>query len=179
MSNGLWIPDGKGGYRQEDGTYTVRLELPPIEIPCHLREDFAINPKAEDIFIRAVQQALTQSLSDPRTRLREPTVRAVKERIEMCYSAIATMRHDLKYPLKKCCDLLPAALMRALLGSGRLEDELAASEGDKMWRGQAPDAIHEVDRKEPSSTMLPLDDIAPEAATVAIAPEAEKAAEEV
>lgn len=178
MGEGIWLPDGKGGYSREDEKRTLRLEIPPIEIPYHLREDFAINPKAEDLFIKAVQKALAISLSDSRTRLREPTVRAVKERIEMCYGAMVTMRHDLKYPLKKCCSLLPAAVMKALLSSGRLDDAMAQSEQDKIWRGQGTEAAHAIDRKDPVSTKPPGEDVAPEAAAVEVDPEAEQAAKE-
>lgn len=172
---GLWVPDGKGGYAQE-GVHTVKLEIPPIDIPYHLQEDFAVNPQAERQFADAVGKALAVSFSDPRTRLREPTVRAVKERIELCYAAVVTMRHDLKYALRKCFDLLPAALMRSLLGSSRLEDEMATHQDSCMWKGQASDAMHDMDTMGVGGT--PKDDLSSEAPSVEIDEAAVRASEE-
>jgi len=131
MSN-LFLPDGKGSYTQQ----VQRLELPPIEVPYHLREDLEANPKLEPAFYAAVQKAMNTSMNDPRTRLREFTHRAAKERIELCYMALVTMRYDMKFPLKKCFDLLPGALMQALTSGLRLDDEMVhAGRDPKWWKG--------------------------------------------
>jgi hypothetical protein len=138
MSNSIYIPDGSGGYRlsnekpkPNDDAYTFTIPAP--QIPQHLQEDFAANPQLEQALFQAIKTALDMSLSDPRTAFRNPTARSIKERIELCYETITTMRNDLAYPLKKCCDLLPQKLMDALLKGTRLDDEMAQQQDQKFW----------------------------------------------
>jgi hypothetical protein len=133
MSNGIYIPDGKGDYRLSDAPPEQTFTVPEPEIPQHLRDDFEANPQLVSIFYQAVQTALNMSLSDPRTTFRNPTARAIKERIELIYETITTMRHELAYPLKKCCDLLPQRLMDSLLKGTRLDDEMAQHADQKLW----------------------------------------------
>ena len=148
----MYLPDGKGGY-VEPGTERAELKIPPIEIPQHLREDILANPHLETPFFEAVKKALDASLNHPETALREPSVRAIKQRIEQIYMAIEAMRYDLKYPLKKCFDLLPGAVMTALRGGGRIEDEMAKHDGQTAWPGQGKKETmlvgEEMDHEEP------------------------------
>jgi len=138
----LFLPDGQGGYVQE----VRRIEVPPVEIPKHLQEDLAMNSKLEPQFYTSVQRALDASFQNPATAMREPTALAIKDRIEKCYEAIVLMRNDLGFPLKKCFDLLPNALIEALVGGERVEDRMAyAGRDPKFWAGNSAPAVTAVD----------------------------------
>lgn len=133
MSSILWTPDqGGAGFGREER----RFEIPEIRLPHHLREEFDANPKQEREFYHAVKQALDVSLSDPRTALRNPTVAAIKERIETCYSAVVEMRMDMHYSFRRCWDLLSARLMDALLKGTKLADEMERGHDETFWAGR-------------------------------------------
>jgi len=116
------------------------IKLPPIEVPAPLREDLAVNPHMEAGFYKAVQQALDASLRDPDTALREPTAKALIERIEACYNTLVIMRREMNFPLAKCYDLLPQYFQKALLRGQRPEDLIEQVAGQaKAWdKGSAP-----------------------------------------
>jgi len=157
MSDALYLPDGHGGYRQQ----IKKLELPPIEVPRHLQDDLAVNPKMEPKFYAAVQRALNESFHDPSTALREPTSKAVQERIELCYEALVVMRHDMKFPLKKCFDLLPRTLIEALIGGERLDDQMAKEGQDPTyWQKdkQRTDAVASGDLTPENAPHLEVED---------------------
>ena len=119
------------------------IKLPPIEVPAPLREDLAVNPHMEAGFYKAVQQALDASLRDPDTALREPTAKALIERIEACYNTLVIMRREMKFPLAKCVDLLPQYFMKSLAAGRRTEDmiEQAAGSNTAWDKGSPPENV--------------------------------------
>jgi hypothetical protein len=131
-SSYLWTPGSDGAFGRDE----QRFEIPEIHLPHHLREDFDANPKQEREFYQAVKRALDVSLRDPRTALRTPTVAAIKERIELCYSAVVEMRMDLHFSFKRCWDLLATRLLDALLKGTKLMDEMERGSDEKFWAGR-------------------------------------------
>lgn len=118
------------------------IKLPVIEVPAPLREDFVVNPHMEVEFYRAVQKAMDKSLRTEETAIREPTVEALKQRIEMCYNTVVVMRMEMKYPLAKCCDLLPQYFMRALVEGKRPEDLIEKAATGTAWdKGSEPEKV--------------------------------------
>lgn len=131
-SSYLWTPGSNGTFGRDE----QQFKIPEIRLPHYLREDFDANPDQERKFYQAVKQALDMSLRDSRTALRNPTVAAIKERLELCYSAVVEMRMDLHFAFKRCWDLLPARLMNALLKGSRLTDEVEQGSNTKFWAGR-------------------------------------------
>ncbi len=115
------------------------IRLPPIEIPAPLKEDFAVNSHLEPVFYQTVAKALNVSLNTPETALRVVTVEALKQRIELCYSTIVTLRYELKYSLRKCLDMLPALLTEALVKGERVEDLYEKQVNGTSWAKDSPD----------------------------------------
>jgi len=134
MSNNLIIPVGP-----QAATRREEFRLPEIEIPKPLQEDFAANPHLEPVFYQTVAKALNISLNSDETRLRTVTAEALKERIEICYRTVVTLRYDLKYSLRKCLDLLPQMLVESLIRGERTEDTFERKTGiDKAWATDKP-----------------------------------------
>jgi hypothetical protein len=135
----LYLPDGRGGYTKQTGE---AITIPEPHVPQHLREDLDANPHLEPLYFEAVGKALTESLGNPATALRNPTQQALKERIEICLNAIVVMRQELYYALRKCFDLLPQALMCALIHGTRLDDEMAKSQLERYWHRTKEQETH-------------------------------------
>lgn len=115
-----------------------QIRIPAIEIPAPLRDDLVVNPKLVPNFYQAVQKALTISLQHPETK---PTILSqgvLRERAETCYGVLVILRRELKWPLRKCFDVLPQQFMHALLRGSRAEDEATHRADGSAWSRGAP-----------------------------------------
>ena len=80
--------------------------------------------------------------------LREPTANALRERVELCYNTILILRRELGYPLRRCFDLLPSALHRALSEGRRTEDVIESTNSGMAWAKDPDDPGRQVEATE-------------------------------
>ena len=124
-----------------------RIELPHIPLHPELQADIDRNG-LEVEFGQAVGKTLNRTLSHPDTALRVVTAEALKERVQRCYDVIKHLRFDMKFPLRKCFDLLPAKMFEELRTGKRAEDDIEATAMGKMWNKGTPPKQIEMPRQD-------------------------------
>ena len=115
------------------GSGPSHLRIPAIEIPRSLRDDLDVNPHLVPAFYKAVGDALTASLHNPDTKPRLLSHAILRERVEECYGVLIILRREMKWPLRKCFDVLPQQFLHALLRGTKAEDEATRTTGDTAW----------------------------------------------
>jgi len=128
--------------RAQQAATGPQIRIPAIAIPAPLRRDLDVNPHLIPTFYQSVGKAITLSLQHPQTKPRILTDEVLRERAETCYGVLILLRRDLKWPLRKCFDVLPNQLVNAIVRGTRPEDEATQTTGDTAWtRGAAPKTV--------------------------------------
>ena len=135
--------DRTGPVGQDPG----QIRIPAIEIPKPLHDDLTVNPHLVPQFRAAVGKALSTSLQHPLTRPRILSAEVLRERAETCYGVLVILRRDMKWPLKKCFDVLPQQFMHALLRGTRAEDEALTRADGSAWNRGAPAGQVELNKR--------------------------------
>jgi len=93
-----------------------------VDVPGHILADLEANSQYAKAFFTAVGQAVKGSVEDPETGIQVVTESLLKDRIEMCYDIIVTMRREGERSFKECFGALSTMLREMIVDRKHRDD---------------------------------------------------------